>query len=74
MRRFAKLSSQQRANLFQERRKAATERLKEFFRLSKKEQQARLDQDIKRMEERRKESDSGKVSSLEEVRQRLEGT
>jgi len=26
------------------------------------------------MEERRKETDSGKVSSLEEVRQRLEGT
>ena len=49
------LSPRQRQELFAERRKASTESLRRFLQTPKREQQAKLDQDIKRMEQRRRE-------------------
>lgn len=50
-----KLTPRQRQELFAQRRKASTDRLRQFLKMNKREQQAKLDQDIKRMEQRRQE-------------------
>lgn len=50
-----KLSPAQKESLSQERRQAAQNSLKEFFKLPKKEQNAKLDRDIKQGEARRRE-------------------
>jgi rubrerythrin len=49
------LSARQRQELFAEGRKASTDKLRQFLKMPKREQQAKLDQDIKRMEQRRQE-------------------
>lgn len=51
----SKLSSTQREALGKERSKAANDRLRDFFKLSKKEQTTQLDREIRQMEERRRE-------------------
>jgi hypothetical protein len=52
---FAKLSPGQREALARERRQAYVKRMREFFQLSRKEQLSRLDREIKRMEQRRRD-------------------
>jgi rubrerythrin len=49
------LSPRQRQELFAEGRRASTDKLRQFLKMPKREQQAKLDQDIKRMEQRRQE-------------------